>query len=782
MIGSNPLYNEHNKAVVNATGNIFQGTVTASDPGSFCVQVAPHGQDHQSLVQGIPLSSCMSHLLGFKESSLPPVGATVLCYKSATNQCIIFGVTAKPDDLGESGMFPTRSILGAGDGIADAQNTVGYAGKGVSHLHTVNNNRPTDIVEGEYAISNDFGVLLGLFQQMATLKASSLAQIQMFVLDDLVRIVSHNFQHFTALGELRVFHDGKGLHLEAGMTHEPKEAMAGVPQVTSELPTGSLTHTGKATTNDKDNFYNIKDENLQAIQRLKILVGKLGDFVNIMLVRPAEGFESVRSQNGETQEYIDTGLFDFKLLGDGTCLVRSAKGISLQKTNWIRVPNRVRSPEDPEGDDAATMDYPEKEAFAFDDQYKYEGQPFLYFLQIRDYLAYMHEEYALKNIKAHKKDFSINDDFTKEKDLKDIKKVDPLSGTTYLKKTASITLMPNGGISLIDAWGSALVLEGGNILIQPAKDLIVQPMRNMVSKVGGNFSLQAKNEIDISSTQGGLRVKTEQVQYFFSQNSGLVLEAGGEAASDFFPQDEAVQGVAGVIIKATNSGVFQFSNYSYNRTKTRHISYSGEHFIKADKNITNSAKDRIDIQTDTTITIGAQTILGIADGSLILTGVQNTIIGLKNQTFGVCPIGPVQGILEEDGIKDIREYNDKIAALKVQDYSSNFRKDEDFEDLKFRFLSTDKYGLIQEQDVIPQTVTQVEDALFKLHGLVEWKETEVNETYPYPGKDAEFWYIGGVMNNLEKTKNELHNKATENSATGSYSEGGSLFKNYKVKA
>ena len=87
--------------------------------------------------------------------------------------------------------------------------------------------------------------------------------------------------------------------------------------------------------------------------------------------------------------------------------------------------------------------------------------------------------------------------------------------------------MENGGICMRDAWGSALVMEGGNIYIQSAKDTVMQPLRNLVAKVGQFASIAANQDIDLSSTSKGVRIKADQAVYLYSANSGVVIQSDG---------------------------------------------------------------------------------------------------------------------------------------------------------------------------------------------------------------------------------------------------------------
>src|ERR1019366_3004721 len=144
-----------------------------------------------------------------------------------------------------------------------------------------------------------------------------------------------------------------------------------------------------------------------------------------------------------------------------------------------------------------------------------------------------------------------------------------------------VSLMGNGGISLADAWGSAINMEGGNIYIQPAKDLIVQPNRNLIAKVGGNVGIAARGELDFSSTNGGLRIKTENVQYLYSENGGIVLHTDGEAATKAartynpYDPDSMVTNVSGIVFKASNSSINAYAEQVYLNATDALVAKSG---------------------------------------------------------------------------------------------------------------------------------------------------------------------------------------------------------------
>lgn len=758
----------------------FIGVVMCSDSATYVVQVAPKGQDNISLVQGIPLASVFAANLGFKESLLPPPGSEVLCFTLEIGVCIIFGVIPTLDKNPTGGMMPSRAVIGGGDSTKDTSNLQGYYGDGTTKIRTLNANRPTDIRQGEYAVSNEFGVMMGLFQSFATLKGSELAQVQTFFLDDLVRIISHNFQHFTSMGEFKIYHDGSTLQMESGLSHDIKESLMCFPQINTTTSIPVLVDNKTPNKDDKNSFYGLAAEKLIGIERLKTFIGTLGDFINLLIVKPAN--DQIRALDG-TPGKPDLGLSQVKFDLDGGVQIRSVKGIVLEKTNWIRVPTRVRAPEDPDGNSPDVL--PVKESFKFNNEIKYQEQPFMYFLQMKDYLAYVNEELGYKNFKALDKDFAVNDNYSAEENLDSVTQVHPNHKVEYSKSNAVITIMPNGGIMLKDAWGSAIVMEGGSIYFQAAKDEVHQPMRSFIAKVGKVFNVAAKNDIDLSSTEGGFRLKTDKAQYLYSDNSGILLHAGGKDLFEVDPKDEAFTNVGGIIMHAPDTTVVSHSKYKFDRVDEIHSIHSKYIYAEADSQLGIFSGDRIDVYSGGDFITSSKGLLSMStDGAAFLFGQSSTIVGMKDQTYGVAKFGaallPVEGLLDTEGIKSFKDYEDQISKIHAQDFTPTFRDDSSFDDIKFRFLDTTGYGITPGLDYIPETILQQEEEAFGFNKLGIWTEKSINDTYPYPGADFANCLIKSTLQNIQNVNEQQVNMVSNLANTPDVTVGGNIFTDYKT--
>lgn len=767
--------------LVAENNQFFYGKVVASDAATYSVQIAPESGQLPALLTGIALTSVMANMLGVKECVLPQPGSTAFCFKSDAYSCLILGIIPDADTLNVPEAFHARATLGAGDSNTCANNTQGYANvgnlpAGISKSNIANVNRPTDVVEGEYVLANEFGILFGLFQQFAVLKASELAQVQAFVFDDLVRIVSHNFEHFTCMGSSKVYQDGPRLTQEFGITHDAQEA-TGRPNITGEEQTPVIELTGKVTADDKDNFFKLKNENQTSIDRLRGFVGALGDFLHLIFSRPVEG--QLRALDGVKTGVFDRGLASVKMNMDGTMAFRSLGGIALEKTNWIRVPHRIKSVEEVET--AASASAPT--GFTFDSSNRAGELPFLHFLQLRDYLAYSLEGEAYQQF-ANSDKFEVNDDPNKEEQLGEQLQLTPDRVGNFYPKSSGFYLMPNGGIVLRDAWGSSIVLEGGNICLQPAKDLVLQPLRNLVGKVGKHVSIAAQNDIDLSSTSGGFRLKTDLAQYLYSASSGIVLHADVDSPFQYYPEDDVIQNVGGIVLNAPKSGIVTHSQHSLFKTDINSVIKSKICMIDAEDRVLLRSGEGFDVFSAGDLILSAdRNLIGFTQGEAIFVGIKQTAIGMQEQVVAVSPMGPVEGLFEEKAFDTWRTQVSELSTGDFQHFSFAYREDTDFDGLLFRFQSSSRYGLVNRQDALPQTLAQQEDLAFENLGLTKWVETPVNETYPYPGAELEDTYAVADLHNLkiDAYTKDTYNKAVEHSAIGQINFV-DLFQEYSVYA
>ena len=751
--------------------SVFVGVVITSNSGSGAVTVARESYATSKTanvgmnMQGVVVSHVMSNYLGFKESLIPQPGSRVLCVENTATSCYIVGIIPW-ENIGEVEL-PARTTVGQGSALSIESNRVGHQ-KYTSLVF--DNSKVGDVADGEHVVANEFGVLLGLFQQFATLKASELAQIQCHLLDDLVRIVSHNYQHFTALGEVNIAHDGRRLMAEFGATHKPAEAYGDNATFNDKGTAAQFKKGGGDSADDSSDYYELSgDQQKKAIERFKLFVGSVGDFLNLFIVRPAE-------------EKIATGLLNVHAGVDGGLHIRSAKEVFIEKTNWIRVPHRTASPEDPNGDDADDLEYTKKKKFIFQDTVKNK-----YAMQLRDYVAYVNQKLNYQNFKTHAKDFFVNDDFNAEANLTEKTQIDQetTEAGISLGGVAGIYLMPNGGITIRDAFNSAIVMENGNVYIQAAKDMFVQPARDCVFKVGQNLSMASQAHVEISASTGGLRLKSEQTMFLFSSIGGMVFQADFPEKSGDVPyapeQDPAkaaketyeildanfkkkpssdtiphpLQITAGIVFK-TNKSIYNFSKYVVNFV-TKNI------YTQAEDQISTTANYIIDYGKTQHVTLSDDLIMSytpknwyaIAEKDAALSG---NALSLGQYKKPVNVMGaPLKGVLKiktwKRKAKIEKFVKSRADLLQYTVFKPKKEKDEGSDEektvythqfIKFRFLKGTDYSFNLPEDLIPVTAYQQSPS----PKYNTWVEAVTNDSMPYPGMQnwSQFFLTNKLVN------------------------------------
>jgi hypothetical protein len=320
--------------------------------------------------------------------------------------------------------------------------------------------------------------------------------------------------------------------------------------------------------------------------------------------------------------------------------------------------------------------------------------------------------------------------------------------------------MPNGGITIRDAWNSAIVMEGGNIYIQPAKDLIVQPLRNFIAKVGGWTSIASKEDIDLSSSEKGFRLKTQQSQYFYSDKSGIVLQANSQNASTGSPDPakDAISDIGGIVLKST-VGIYNYAETEivYYAKKNMTFQSLENVFVEADKLLgMSSGNGQLISYAKEIINVGVNSALYLSTiGSVVCAGAQSTSLGKKDTYLGVQYdtksffIDILKGCVPFDKI--INEIEKIAPSLKNPIQNTVFNTEEKFQQLDFKFLSSDVYGIDATSDAIPATMAQQDDQLTGLYKLQAWEEKEINSSFPYPGKDKfdAFYLASEAPKNLQ---------------------------------
>lgn len=616
-----------------------------------------------------------------------------------------------------------------------------------------NNQRLGDVLPGDWAQQNLYGVLTGIFGMVATMRASDRAKLEVHVLDDLVRMVSNQFQHLSSLGELHIYNDGGLVSFEfAGSGHDLE--VAGVDEYTDE---------GIFQQQNRDDQYLQADFGLaEAGQTLKrrcqLFVGALSDLFQMFIAKPQPGTETYENES-KLQ-----GLFHAQVDSSGALRVTAANGVSLRRADRIPVPKKIKEPWDPSGarpeDDDFELD--EKKPFEYDPDH-----PFGRNLQLYD-----GDEWLLGQ--AYRMFDKLDGDwYTPEKSELNVPddEYDTIGKATehfgeYDERQAGVFVEADGSVVIRDAWGSEVYMRGGNIVISCPGDLMSQSGGSVVQLGGRDVVVKARKSVDITATDNDVRLKAQKNMHAYSAEGGILLETDSANTGHGFTdgaQGEDV-GSSGITLKASDSRVFLWGSIvhlaSTARTFIESIAASMGQIIMSAGSIIQSAR-RI-------------SAVGSEGGSSLELGSTAQLSGRSVSVQGSGGVGIYRGdrvlvpLKWEEIDTNPAERALDAAAEQYDEYVTNdgwlgAYNESGREPIEFTFRTDTQYGTDQATETDPQATD------FQLYqtpwqflasigyplisgGTDQWQEIEVNDTYPWPGREnyrRNVYITLGGLNNFE---------------------------------
>jgi hypothetical protein len=442
----------------------------------------------------------------------------------------------------------------------------------------------------------------------AWLRASDVAGVWAYWQDDLLRIASHNLDHWHSGG-------GKWLRNDQGEISEVDEL---TPFAWEALGLWQQSQAAFKPSNASGNCGG-SDEQLEyvpakadqcGLPRHRVFRGYLGGVCRretiLPLAKPGAVPEPA-SLSGPSAGNL-TGLCSVQEHRDGRYSVRSAKGIVLEKYLYIPVAWQTALPESEKGDNAAT-DYAPcgvapttnspgasniPEHVCSEPTVAEPDRPDLLVAQLFDLHAHLFNRIAVRPFTAHKKDWSLPDeggfahkesDPTAAASLSGVYMpkpvggqsplasryvfdmptqldvdVDPSTKSRYYCSRSFVELLPDGGVAIEDGYGSGIYMTGGNIRLTCAGDILMQPGRSLVAMCGDDVALRAGTSLDLSAAVGDVRVKAERNLHMLAGNGamgGVLVESrSAPIAHDaaFLSGKLGEEALTGGIVLAVRSG------------------------------------------------------------------------------------------------------------------------------------------------------------------------------------------------------------------------------------
>ena len=481
--------------------------------------------------------------------SIPIPGSLALIYTPPEGIAVII-CSVPPESSSEPLFF--RNLLGSGINIqTEQQNWAAVKNNPLIRVHS----GIVDALSGDQGWRTEDDSAVASFRGgISSIKGSELAQMQCISIDDMVRIISRNYEHFSDFGEYRISNDNGRLTIELLGTSKEDEAKGaqGLKDILKEKeeedsPTGDL---------------RIDSQYATGRWRLKLHIGYLGDQLHMWITKPPdvemlkEGLDSILDKASQ-----ESGVAELFIGSDGTLKVRSVREIISQKVKKIRIPIKKkeawqREPAEPP---------PTSQLVQFQENTTHPSAKHLTKDERDNYHA---QKYEIKRYLEHEQEWKIQKEEETSLPITEQGETAFLldaTSTIHQREDGSIYLEARPrkpitweaewpeGISATDGLCSSIELTAdGDIKLSAARDIFLEAGRNVTSLGSQDIIMRGRQHIDLSAAQQDVRIKAEGSVQLRAQQKAVIIESD---AIDAEPVDGVgeVANPRGISIKCPNA-------------------------------------------------------------------------------------------------------------------------------------------------------------------------------------------------------------------------------------
>lgn len=713
---------------------IFEGRVEDTYPSASTCLVSLYNL--QSSLPCRIMGAGLGRWFGSQPVEIPTIGTEVLVFvgmdrKRGTILGSIPSVHQKPDGV------PVQHIIpGGGPNLySDTEPFHHKDWKVSSRVPEAGAGQPADGLPGDSGLINDLGCFVGVLRSLSMLKGSDLAKIEAYAMDDLLNVIGHNMNTFTAHGEKRVFDDHGRITEEEQLAFSLKDSLGGArgtPPFVAD-PSANLD-----TAPDK---LPIKDVAIRQVGkwRWKSWRGWLGDFCQSFICRPATGPGSL-----DSALIPDMGLYQEALTFTGQHLERSVLGGGIHKALQVAVPKKKRESDDPEGDKATPTMEP-KVPFQFDPKH-----PMGAGAQSRDYFAYIFNKLLPTNRSALTKDWATPDEancpapgtlpddpsigegffreFPKEEEVMaprvGLDDDTGIASSKFRVGEAFMGILPDGSVLIRDAWGSIIEMRAGHIIISASKDVNVTAGASLVTMAGDDLIMKARQSIDLLASKKQVRIKAGNDIMIHSERAGVCITAPSTGAVEVTERGERTR-FTGIVFK---SPAITASTDDFYLEASRSVKILGiKEKVPA---LVIDSSSYIHKMTGQAVFKQGDQYVGLIDGSIMTSG---SILADGSLIVGGSVVH-VKGVGTMDEGPEVKKNLEEQVEKSIENglFESFLYSADDLANIKFYYRSSDECATLDAKWYAApwQNVVQ---------GLRPWGESRINETWPYPG---EFHYEG----------------------------------------
>lgn len=728
--------------------NLIAGTVSRSVPGVYTYEVACD--------DGVLRNCVISDRVGRSAAgatSIEPIeaGTEVLIAVCGANRSPVIVGALSPrtaDTKSFSPAFETRPEGAAGYTTQDTWVKQGNNKERVAReLNQLG--RPLDILPGDRVLQSAGGAMLALQGLIAEIRGGG-ASVSVNALDDILRMTSQLYQHFSAIGSSQIFNDGGNCSVEMNLVARQPE-LYGERAYTS--PFAARTENDRTTDDCRQDSTKVEREQ-EMKRRMAVLGGALGDLAQLFITSPGPA-----PHKPDTRDPQEAGLMRAHISDSGHLSLESANGFTMFRTHRIPVPARTHRPWDPEGDKPEDGEMEEKPHEPFQFQ---EDAPGGRHLQARDDVHWRRRQ-SYRRVDEHKKDFETPEDADTPLPRNNY---DPLLNSTekfqeHVKVESLFTTTDDGGYILRDAWGSEIRMHGGNIYLTPLLNLVQQPGKSSITMAGDDFVVRAKNSADISATEHDVRIKANRNLHFYSKDGGLLFEtesSGGHGWADGAVGEYV--GSKGITFKAPKGDIYSWGERIITSSTGQTIIHGTGTILTEGKNIDTISTGKIQLITE-------RGLLSLSGGSYTMMAESSTMATSGGMDFlsqdRKTPILIWVGDGEPQVTPQLDNLEEQLEPYRDPEFKWLQPYDREMRDLiKFTYRNSDQMGTslpfeagepeFRLYQSWPQYLLQAGHPMPGVASSDSWDEIEINETKPWPGKekfDASSWWALDQERNVE---------------------------------
>lgn len=725
------------------------GIVVHSNANTFDAHVRIQGK--KTPIPCIQLSLMTGYFAshGYTHSQLVQEGSSVLVYKPKSFKDFgLIVAVINPIYTGEDPKIKTSSFMADLEPSATQFTELAYRDilTDQEYLSVVNANggRVPDLFPGESVWANEVGSCLALLAKSVRMQGSERSKIQCFYLDDLIRVVSGQWQHFSSIGEHHIWNDYGYVTEERYGSYHQCEVM-GIPEYGSTVANESSPDYEKA----KESDLTLKEPKMIPHKRFHSLFGHLGGLYQLFVTQPSGEDPSVYGD----QE--DKGIAHFAIDDNGRVILRSLSDIIFQRTNMIALPRKNFEAWDPEGDKVEDDDpFEAKKPFKWDTT-KVEQHP----LQLRDYFTWAKKNtyqrlYELSDLND-KKDWILKEEGEAPKPDNNYDTIlkNEEDYSDWEERSTFFFMGKDGTMTMRNDKGAEITLCDGNIDITCPGELRLRSGKNVVVLAGDDLIAKARNSADITATEKDIRIKAKENIHTYTERSFLI-DVGKDDEPKPKGKGENASLPEGVIIRAKKHKIFIWGDVLQLTAKTRLIlegvKQSASRLIVAIKDIILAAENQFILATGKNgeagyFANGSNALVFGKSANVIASSSANVIKGSKAMVplmwapIGSSPYSQIQpkiGDLSSQFLSDdawLAEFKKDLR----KDWAFTYRTESDYDTTgNFKFYESFWQYLARNGGDGPSEA---------------WKEEELRETYPWPGKQH---YDGSSA--LQELKEEVN--------------------------